>query len=65
MRMKPYSYFAKDKENANNIMVIKFDKYDSLVAVYDLYCVNPDCSCKEVMLDFIEMVDDNIKGGLF
>lgn len=64
MRMKPYGYFAKDKKDAN-IMVVKFDKYDSFVAVCDLYCVNPDCSCKEVMLDFIEMVDDKIKDGLF
>lgn len=65
MTMRLYSFFAKDKENTDNVIVVKFNN-GIQTAVYDLYCINPDCGCSDVMLDFIEINDDGkLKDRLF
>lgn len=60
MSVRLHYDIAKDKKNAG-FMVVKLDNFDSLVAVYDLYCTDPACRCNCVTLNFIEMADDKGK----
>jgi len=65
LKMKPYYEFAKDKKNKENMIVVKFNN-GIMVVVVDLYCINPNCNCVEVVLDFIEIDENkNFKCRLF
>jgi len=63
--MKPYYEFAKDKNSRENMIAVKFNN-GIIAAIVDFYCINPNCNCSEVGLDFVE-VDENkeIKHRLF
>ena len=39
-------------------IVVQFSQMNSKLFVNEAYCVNPACSCTEVVLTFIELSDD-------
>jgi len=56
LKLKPYCEFAKE-ENKDNMITIKFNN-GIMAVVFDLYCINPNCNCVDVALDFVE-IDEN------
>lgn len=57
--LKPYIEFAKERRNKENILCFKSNN-GMTAAIVDLYCINPDCKCVDVVLEFIE-ADENFK----
>lgn len=63
--MKPYFEFAKDQNNPNNVIGIKFNCGVS-IAMFDYYCVNWDCDCTDITIAFVEMEENGaLKERLF
>lgn len=56
---------AENGINPAVAVLVKFDNFHSRVAVLDRYCTNPDCNCRDVILGFFEVVDNEIKDVLF
>lgn len=59
MNMKPYFEFAEDWKSRDNITVVQFDN-GLMAAIIDRYCINPDCNCVAVGLEF-RKIDENGK----
>ena len=56
---------SKDNLHPGVAMIVQFENFDSQVVVFDTYCANPDCACKNVTLWFHELVGDAVKDQLF
>lgn len=59
-----YSLF-EDGLNPRIVTMAKFDELDSEIAIFDSYCHNPDCECRNVTLGFFEVVGDRKMEQLF
>lgn len=64
MEMVPYREIAKKKEDIRPL-VLKFDSFEKPILLEDFYCTNPLCDCTDLLLQFIELSDDEIKNELF
>ncbi|MDO9535313.1 MAG: SEC-C metal-binding domain-containing protein [Bacillota bacterium] len=64
-RVKSIHLTAEDDINPVAVTTVKFDNFQSPVAVLDRYCTNPDCDCRDTNLRFHEIVDNRIKDKLF
>ncbi|KAF5060709.1 SEC-C motif protein [anaerobic digester metagenome] len=53
----PFSRLLNDGEKVDFIS-IKFTEYSPIITVQEEYCVNPGCSCTDVVLRFFEMSDE-------
>lgn len=45
----------------NIVDVVKFSNLQSEVTIFDRFCINPDCDCRDVTLLFYEMVEKRNK----
>lgn len=55
----PYTKIVQNEnENEKDRIVIQFSGMNSKILVNESYCVNPACSCTDVVLSFIELADD-------
>lgn len=53
----PYAKVLNDGEEIDYI-VIKFTGFNSNILFYEVYCVNPGCSCANAVLRFIKLSED-------
>ncbi len=64
-RVKSIISLVEGDINPIAVTTVKFDNFQSPVAVLDRYCTNPDCDCRNTTLGFFEIVDNKIEDELF
>ncbi len=55
------SYGPEGNVNPSVAAKVKFNKYPSVFAIVDEYCLQPDCACRNVTLGFYEIVGNEFE----
>lgn len=55
----PYSKVLNDRDERDYILV-QFSGINVSILVHEAYCVNPDCDCKDAILKFFELSEDEV-----